>query len=90
MGSLSSRVEEIVPRMRIVARTWTNTQEQADDIVCRALELALKRLPPPDHGIEDWLFGLLSLARSSPPRRLCETLADRRRSTWLSHEGRRD
>ncbi|MFC3074632.1 sigma factor [Shinella pollutisoli] len=63
MASLAPRVEQLLPRLRAIARTWTNSQVEADDIVCCALEMALRKLPPDGTNIEAWLLDLLDAAR---------------------------
>lgn len=62
MASLVPRVEQILPRLRARARSWVQLQEEADDIVCRALELAIKRVDDRPSDLESWLLNLLDIA----------------------------
>jgi DNA-directed RNA polymerase specialized sigma24 family protein len=64
MSAHALTILEILPRLRLQARLWTHTQEQADDIVGCCLELAIKAVPEFEgDDVEAWLSELLLIAR---------------------------
>lgn len=59
----SKSVEDLLPNLRAQARLWTTTIEEADDIVCLALEMAIEQAATNTADIEEWLSDLLVTAR---------------------------
>ena len=62
MARLAPTVEMLLPRLREHARAWTQSQNDADNIVCLALEMAIDSVERAPQEIESWLFTILDPA----------------------------
>jgi hypothetical protein len=57
-------IAPLVPQLRSQARQWTTSQDEADDIVLRALTLAIDDLPGSHvENVESWPISFLGVAR---------------------------
>jgi DNA-directed RNA polymerase specialized sigma24 family protein len=78
MRRYAPTVLELVPKLRLQARTWTYSQDEADDIVVCCLELAITAAPQFDgDDIEGWLSDLLVTARDRMRKMPADAPTDR-------------
>jgi hypothetical protein len=69
---IAPTVASLLPTLRAQAREWTETQDEADDLVAQALELAIRDLPDREvNDVEGWLTQLLMTARDQSAPRHC-------------------
>jgi DNA-directed RNA polymerase specialized sigma24 family protein len=69
---IAPTVASLLPTLRAQAREWTETQDEADDLVAQALELAIRDLPDREvNDVEGWLTQLLTIARDQSAPRHC-------------------
>jgi hypothetical protein len=68
MHSGTGSVYEIMLKMRVIALSWTEgDQELADDLVAKALKKAIDEVPETDRlDIDDWLMDLLRQTHEAP------------------------